>query len=574
MIKSRYLFGIVFLGIILIMSPDIVMSENIDNVTDSIVLKLNNNDKLYKIDLAEHEDYEQLIIDLENEPQIDFVLPNHKYELVLTPNDTHYSSEWYLDKINAPTAWDFTTGSNEVIIAVLDTGVDIDHPDLLTNIWINTDEIPGNGIDDDLNGFIDDYNGWDFVGEIADPNPKFDSGWTESGIHHGSVVAGTAAAIGNNGLGVAGLTWNVKIMPVRVLDSAGVGDTRDVYEGINYAVNNGADFINLSFVGNNLDTLLENGINNAWLNNVTIFAAAGNDNIDMDVSPRYPVCNEHIIGVGGVDQNDVKWSRNTTTGSNYGACVDIVAPATGFISTAFYDPSNSLNSYYLNGWSGTSLSTPLVSAAAALAKSFDMSATPDQIIQRIYDESVNINFLNTAYTGKLGNGRLDLVNIFSSPINTTSLYDIITGLGAGSTPQVKVFQVDGTLETDFLAYVSSFEGGVSVAAGDLDGDGIDEIVTGVGNGGGPQVRTFDRYGNIIFTPGFFAYGENFRGGVNVAVGDLDGDGLAEIIAGAGNGGGPQVRTFDRYGVVTISNGFFAYDLDLRGGVKVNVIKRN
>ena len=564
--KKSFIFCILFLGIIFLVYPNLVVSNTISNNPESIIVKLNSKDKLYKIDLAENENYDELKLILEREPLIDFVVPNQKYELALTPNDSNYSSEWYLSKINAPTAWDVTTGSNEIVIAILDTGVDIDHPDLAANIWNNLSEIPNNSIDDDNNGFIDDYNGWDFVGEVADPNPKFDTGWTDSGIHHGTVVAGAAGAIGNNSQGVAGVIWNVKIMPIRVLDSAGVGDTRDVYEGISYAVNNGADFINLSFVGNNPDTLLESGINNAWLNEVTIFAAAGNDNVDMDINPRYPVCNDHVVGVGGVDQNDVKWSRNATIGSNYGSCIDIVAPATGFISTAFYDSSNSLNSYYLSGWSGTSLATPLVTATSALAKAYNMSATPDQLVQRIYDEAVDIDLLNTGYVGKLGVGRLDLANIFSETISTTSLFNILTGIGGGATPQVKVFQVDGTLETEFLAYVASFEGGVNVAAGDLDGDGDEEIVTGVGNGGGPQIRTFDRNGNQIFTPGFFAYGENFRGGVNVAVGDLDGDGQAEIIAGSGNGGGPQVRTFDRYGNPIFTPGFFAYGENFRGGV--------
>ena len=287
-------------AVIILLWPDclIIAQETQDSsITDSIVIKLQNSDKVYKINLSPNEDIDVILEKLVKVPQIEYATPNFKYKIAKTPDDSHYSSQWYLEKVGAPDAWETTTGSQDVIIAVLDTGVDINHPDLSANIWHNNSEIPNNGLDDDNNGYIDDYYGWDFISESSDPLPKYDDGWTESGIHHGTVVAGVAGAEGNNGIGISGLNWSIKIMPIRVLDGAGLGDTSNVYKGIKYAVNNGADFINLSFVGDNQDSLLNSAIQEAWEAGIIIFAAAGNNNINLNNSPRYPVCNEYVIGV-------------------------------------------------------------------------------------------------------------------------------------------------------------------------------------------------------------------------------------------------------------------------------------
>ena len=530
-----------------------------------VILKNKNSDQLFE--LTVNDGLNQEIRRIADE--IEFIVPSHQYRIAYTPNDTYYSNLWYLQTIGAPTAWDTTLGSAEIVVAVLDTGVDIDHPDLTGSLWVNTDEINGNGIDDDNNGFIDDYYGWDFVEEIADPNPKFDAGWTESGIHHGTVISGAIAATANNSEGVVGVAPRVKVMPVRVLDGQGVGDTRDVYQGILYAMNNGADFINLSFVGDNIDTLLSSGISQAWQAGVPIFAAAGNSNTNLNVSPKYPVCNENVIGVAGTNQSDIRWQSSQTSGSNYGSnCVDISAPATGFFGAVVYDLSQGLNDYYMNGWSGTSVATPLVAAAAALAKSHESGSTFTEIMDRLYEISENIDTVNPAINGQMGSGRLDIATLFNEAISLSSVDKIMTGSGYGQAPVAKIFDINGNTQSEFEAYASTFPNGLNIAAGDLDGDGVDEIVTGAGSGGAPQVRTFDQDGNPIFTPGFYAYNSTFRGGVHVATADLDGDGKAEIIAGAGDGGAPHIRTFDRYGTPVYTPGFYAFGENFRGGVHV------
>jgi len=183
--------------------------------------------------------------------------------LALIPNDRYYYRQWYLEKIKAPAAWERTSQAPEIILAIIDSGVQTNHPDLEENIWQNSDEIPDNGIDDDRNGFIDDVNGWDFVHNDADPSPDFSTNWSEGGLSHGTIVAGIAAAQGNNGEGITGVSWQSQIMPLKVLADDGTGSIREVIRAIDYAINNGADIINFSFVGFGYSSALEEAITRA-----------------------------------------------------------------------------------------------------------------------------------------------------------------------------------------------------------------------------------------------------------------------------------------------------------------------
>ena len=232
----------------------------------------------------------------------------------LIPNDPDYSKQWYLDKLQMPVVWAQESGTKDVVIAVIDSGVNISHPDLHDNIWVNQKEILGDGIDNDMNGYIDDINGWDFIDNNNDPAPKYPNPCSDSNnclreaVFHGTVVAGVAAAIGNNGIGIAGMTWHAKIMPLRVLDQNGSGNTVDVTRAIEYAVANGADIINLSFVGDTFDLGLEQALERAYQKGLIIVAAGGNEDIqgnriNLNVHKMYPICNEPanhdniIIGV-------------------------------------------------------------------------------------------------------------------------------------------------------------------------------------------------------------------------------------------------------------------------------------
>lgn len=544
------------------------------------------------------------------------------------PNDPGYYYQWYLEKIKAPDSWETTTGSKEVVIAFLDSGVDLDHPDLQKNIWVNMDEIDGDNIDNDKNGFVDDVHGWDFIEENNDPNPKFTQNCVNKdgtvkekcnlGLNHGTIIAGVAAAIGNNGRGIAGVSWTSKIMPLRVLDGSGYGESSNVVEAVNYAIANKADIINLSLMGDDYSKPLEKALQNAYEAGIIIVAAAGNNDkggVDIDKYPKYPICysgkngEDIILGVVGTDKND-----NLAVFSNYGTkCVDVSAPAVDFYGTSVYKPIyKGFESFYSGLWSGTSLATPLVSGLAALIK----ASKPGLTNKRIYEQIIN----NTDNVGSkfLGSGRINIykalgidkeeekissnfilatphknkeseirqfkgdgiynnsflafnsdytggVEIASGDVNGDGREEIIVSKMANAEPLIRVFDSVGNMRSEFFAYDSTFKGGVNISAGDLDGDGRDEIIAGAGNTGGPHVRVFDMVGNVKSQ--FFAYNSNLRGGVNVSSGDVDGDGVSEIITGAGPGGRAHVRIFDMHG--NVKSQFFTYAPNFLGGVNIS-----
>ncbi len=508
-----------------------------------------------------------------------FLLPNFFVEAKV-PNDYYYKDQWYLEKIQAPKAWDKISSSPNVVIAIIDSGIQINHPDLADNIWENIDEIADNGIDDDKNGFIDDKQGWDFVLNNPDPSPKFDENLTEIGVLHGTIVAGIAAAVSDNGSGVTGVTWSSQIMPLRVLDDSGSGRTSEVVRAIDYAVNNGADIINLSFVGFGYSKAMHEVIKRAYEAGVIVVAAAGNeksagDGYDLDSDPMYPVCYDGangenmVLGVAATDTLDQK-----TTFSSHGFnCVDIAAPGVSIFSTTVYAPTKysegkPFDNYYDGYWSGTSMATAIVSGAVALIEEINPGLNRDEVVNILLDNSDNISRLNPDFLGQLGRGRLNIDKAVTEAINRLNNQDrkLIIAPHSNYKSKTKIADYNGNAGKEFYSYGENFLGGVHLASSDINGDGADEIITGAGNGGGPHVRVFDTIGNVVSQ--FFAYNENFRGGVNVAVGDVNGDGAKEIVTGIGPGGNPQVKIFDFKG--NILGQFFAYDMTFRGGVNVAV----
>ena len=244
-----------------------------------------------------------------NDPNVEYAEPNYyRYATSTTPDDTYFENLWGLNNtgqsingtsgtagadIDAPEAWDITTGSSDVIIAVMDSGVDYNHEDLSANIWSNIDETL-NGNDDDGNGYIDDVRGWDFVNGDNNPVDSND---------HGTHVAGTIAAKGNNATGIAGVCWTAKIMPLRYLDAFGSGSIADEISAINYARVNGAKIINASFGGSTYSQSEKDAISNAGSAGILFVAAAGNDGTDNDSSHEYPSDYDlsNIISVAATD---------------------------------------------------------------------------------------------------------------------------------------------------------------------------------------------------------------------------------------------------------------------------------
>lgn len=325
------------------------------------VLKVIPKINLHRLGSTKGKTTKELLELYRRDPNVEYAEPDYVVTIAANPNDPDYPLLWGLNNtgqtggtadadIDAPEAWDYLYGSwGSVVVAVIDTGVDYNHPDLANNIWVNTGEIPGDGIDNDNNGYIDDYRGWDFCNN--DNNPFDDN-------NHGTHVAGTIAAAGYNGTGVIGVNYKAKIMPLKFLDSSGSGYTSDAVEAILYAAEMGAKVMSNSWGGIGYSIAELDAINIAYANgNGALFvAAAGNSSADNDLSPFYPASYDvpNVVSVAATDNKDAMASF-----SCYGfTSVDLGAPG-----VSIYSAKPNSGYQYL---SGTSMATPHVSGAAAL----------------------------------------------------------------------------------------------------------------------------------------------------------------------------------------------------------------
>ena len=308
-----------------------------------------------------------------------FIEPDMLAELFETrPNDDRYNDQWAHEKIESPRAWDVTQGSADVVVAIVDTGMDLNHPDLKDRLT-SPDTWYDYGEDDD------------------DPSDTYG---------HGTHVAGIVGATGNNSQGVAGAGWRTSLMPVKVFpDGKGSTSMYTVAKGVVHAVDKNADIINLSLGGSRDSDAMRDAVNYAYDHDVLVVAAAGNDDHE---SPSYPAANEHVLAVAATDQQDKKASF-----SNYGDWVDISSPGVSILSTMptyhvkMNDNGVKKNYDYLNG---TSMATPLVAGVAALVKAVHPSWKPDRVTQYLQDASDDIDDKNPDYAGKLGAGRVNAGN--------------------------------------------------------------------------------------------------------------------------------------------------------------------
>jgi len=334
--------------------------------------------------------------------------PRYIDRLCTVPSDPDYLAgmQWYLDKVQAPLAWDVARGNSSVVIAIVDQGVDWNHPDLAENIWVNPGEdLDGNGqitgtdfnlADDDSNGYADDFFGWDFGGYgYPDWNPMENPGPYPP---HGTHCAGIAAAVTDNALGVAGMSWNCSIMAIKVTEDENSAVYYG-YEGIQYAADNGADVINISWgrsVGNPSQAQQEI-IDSAFARGCIIVAAAGNDPgvLPPDTCGLYwPAWYDHVTAVAAIDQDDyiAEWSY-------YGDWADVCAPGVDIYNTFWDNTYGSLD--------GTSMAVPVVAGVAGLAKKLQPDLDSDEFESRMRTTSDDIDHLNPGYEGWLGGGRLN-----------------------------------------------------------------------------------------------------------------------------------------------------------------------
>lgn len=396
-----------------------------------------------------------------------------------TPNDTYFSLLWGLhntgqtvngtsgtadDDIDAPEAWDTDTGSSSVIVAVIDTGVDWDHEDLSGNMWVNIAESTGDtNVDDDENGYVDDIYGYDFCNDDGDPN---DDNW------HGTHVAGTIGAVGNNSTGTTGVCWDVNIMALKFLDANGDGYTSDAIDCIQYSIDMGANLTNNSWGGSSYSQSLKNVIEASKDAGMLFVAAAGNDEDDTDVDPHYPSSYDcdNIISVMATDQDDAI-ADEATWGSNYGAnTVDIAAPGTNIASC--YPSDN----YVYAG--GTSQAAPHVAGACALLLSEYPSLTWQEVKQTLLDSVDTLGVLSGKCTS---GGRLNIQTAFSNlPISTDDHTPVAYWKfdeTSGSIAEDSITIHDGTLTnfpTNDSQWVTGYHGGA------LDFDGTNDYVVATG----------------------------------------------------------------------------------------------
>jgi subtilisin family serine protease len=333
---------------------------------------------------------------LESDEDVLTVEKERYVHAALVPDDTYWSSQWGPAKIKVPSAWDVTMGDAGIVIAVVDSGIDIGHEDLSDNLWVNTAEWSGTaGADDDGNGYVDDLVGWSFVnGGSNDISDAYG---------HGTHVAGIAAAEGNNRRGIAGVCWDCRLMTLRVLDSSGNGTYSDVAEAVVYAVNNGARIINLSLGGEPYSQQLEDAVEFAYDHNVLVVAAAGN----YGESVLYPAAYDSTFAVAASGQDDRHASY-----SNDGPQVDVSAPGSSIYSTC------TSNRYCTK--TGTSMATPHVSGLAGLIWSKHYTYTVPMVTQLIVATAVDID--EPGWDEKTGWGRIDAQRALMHTSTTFAVY--------------------------------------------------------------------------------------------------------------------------------------------------------
>ena len=315
------------------------------------------------------------------------------YEEAVIPNDQYFDLQWHLinsgqaggldnEDILAPEAWNSRSKSPNITVAIIDSGIQLDHPDLINNIWINSDEIFGNGFDDDGNGYVDDASGWNFPASSPYPFPD----------EHGTHVAGIIGAEGNNGIGVAGVSWDVQLMPLDVFNGSKGASDVDIVNAIYYAANNGADVINMSlgstYYNANLSdfkryepygySLYYDALTYAVNQGITVVIAAGNDDLNNDSHLSVPAAFSEVID-GVVSVASLSNSGDLSWYTNYGSSVTIAAPGGNADGSVVGEIISTIPNSDYYGLSGTSMASPIVAGAAALIKAENKNLSPADI---------------------------------------------------------------------------------------------------------------------------------------------------------------------------------------------------
>ncbi|MCX7748367.1 MAG: S8 family serine peptidase [Clostridia bacterium] len=383
-------------------------SETVKNTVKNKhkISKLNLKKKLKRskvevLEIGEGDDFNNIVKEFQKNPDVLYAQPNYKLYTSELPEEPRFKEQWGLKNtgqevsgqvgtqgidIHVSPVWNSTNGTESVVVGVLDTGVDINHPELKGSIFTNAKETPGNGVDDDKNGYIDDTHGWDFANK---DKTVYDGSQLDQ---HGTHIAGVLAA-GINGQGVRGIAPGVKILPLKFINGT-TGYTSDAIEAIEYAKEKGASIINCSWGGMEYNQALSDAIKESG---IFFVCAAGNAGIDTTAKPVYPACFDlpNILSVAAVDNQG-----KLAAFSNYGAKIHVAAPGVSILST-FPDKAYGL-------MSGTSMAAPFASGTAALIKSLDPTISVSALRDRIKSNSTVLESLK----GKVASG--GLINAFAA----------------------------------------------------------------------------------------------------------------------------------------------------------------
>lgn len=466
---------------------------------------------------------------------VNLVLPGAAVARI--PNDAQWTQDGSMPLIHLPDAWDYTTGTSNVTVAVIDTGIDIANPDLIDNIWTNPQDKP-DGIDNDKNGYIDDVHGWNFFNDNADVRPDPTGNSTRIGVNHGTVVAGIIGASGDNGIGSAGVNWHVRLMPLKILDNNGDGDSDLAVKAIDYAIQKKVDIINLSFVGPTPSLNFIQAIRRAYRAGILVVAAGGNapeggKGSNLNNIPQYPVCFDDplkeenwVFGVGALNDAGI-----LAAFSNFGDhCIDISAPGSHIASTVYFDPGQGYRDVYGGSWSGTSIAAPFVSGVAALVKSIQPTWGPDEIRKAIL---INSDPIPGNDTRAAGGGSLNALKTVRYALQGGD-----GGLPAGvflNVTQTKtgaaIHVIDSAFKDTKTFPVSTkrVSGAINVTSADINGTGVANIIATVPDAQGTYIKIFQRDGKLIRQ--FRPFGAKVRGALSIEARDLHQNGRESILIG-------------------------------------------
>ena len=417
-------------------------------------------DRFYTILVDENINIHSAVVEYEANPFIESAGLNEggmqAASSTITPNDPKFSWQWGLHcdgsnpppdpgkadaDIDAPEGWDIETGDYQVVVAIIDKGIDWTHPDIANNIWKNSGEdawsnpndyTTGNKADDDSNGFVDDWKGWNFIDNNGNSQDQSADG-------HGTHCAGIAGAVTNNNYGIAGVNWWSKLMALRAMYKGGTIYWVDAAAALTYAADNGADVISMSFGGySDTQQVLKGGIDYAYNSGCTLVAAMGNDGGEVI---HYPAKYSNVIAVGATDVDDTRARKgdwmNQNKGSNYGSHIDVIAPGTWTYSTVTNN-----NFAYMNG---TSMATPHVAGLAALLLSQKSSRTNvkiREIIRNTADDQVGYSYEDTkGFDKHHGYGR---INLYRALLNAPYQPDKPSGTTSGKTGNTYTYYSSAT----------------------------------------------------------------------------------------------------------------------------------